>query len=285
MTRPVRPSDVFRLPGAGDDEPPAAPHPERPGRGRVWVGVVLLLVTGVGIAGVGASRSGGGGTTTPVVDIVSEDQVIAALTLYGAQADAVRALAKRRDVYAGGGPPAAAGAASEALGKLTQALQQARAQTGADPLVSTYWNDGNHLLFVDVLANVAATAELIAVLTATHDTLFSGSGQIPLDEAHQRLVSMFGEGRQEAPLTAWAQALLGQLEGKDRAAESAAGKAGAAQLWQSKVDALQPQSVDALRTYLGALPPSTLRAVRGHPVAGPALRELEEQSRQVSRAA
>lgn len=282
--RATRPSDVYRLP----DEPrrPSAAQPEKPPPPRrrlpLWVGVAGLLAVVLVLSGL--VRSSGSTTTgqAPIVDIVSEDQAIAALALHAAQASVVEDLKARQDIYANPGPGAAAARARRGVGATQKALDTARDIPGADRLAADYYRAAEHPQFIAGLARVRAEAGVIALLAATHDTLYSGSGTIAVQDAYDQIAGTFAGTRWARPLTQWANALMEQMEDRDRLAEANAGRQAAGELWRIRVGALEPAAVDELREYIHGLPAVTVEALRGHPVAGPGLDHLERDRRQVS---
>ncbi len=281
MARTPRPSEVYRLAGSRADAP-LDPEPPPRRRAPLWLVVAGMLGVALIAAGVTRGTATTDSTVAPVVDVVSEDQAIAALALYGAEAKAVAALRDRADVYAGGGPAEASLVAAQGSQAVATALQAARALPNPDPLAARYYNDGGHAVVVEQLDAARGDADLIQLLSAAHDSVYAGTGAIPLPQAEQQLVGLFAGVRRSRPYAAWAQALLGQLDGGERTREAAAARASVKALWEAKVDQLQPAALDALRVYVGGLPPSTVSALRGHPVAGPALVDLERRGRDVS---
>lgn len=283
--RTARPSEVYRLPE--HQQPPAPREPQPPPRPRrfpIWVGVagllaVVLVASGL-VRGTGQANPGG----APLVDIVSEDQAIAALALYGAQATTVADLQERSDIYATPGPRDAARAVERGLAKTQHALDAARELPGADPLATAYWNAQEHTAVLRVFDQVRAEASAIALLAATHDTLYSGTGSIPLADAYDLITGAFSGQPWPEPLAAWAHALIEQMEDRNRVAEAAAARAAVGELWKGRVAALKPAAVPALLDYVNGLPGTTVQGLRGHPVAGPALKQLESEQRLVSTA-
>lgn len=247
----------------------------------MWLVVAGLTAFVLVVAGLVRGGTGALPDDAPVVDVVSEDQAIAALALYHTEARAVDALQTAADILAPPGPPAAAAAAGQAAGAVQTALERARAQPGPDPLVAAYWNDGGHTSFVDHLTTLRTEAELVALLAATHDTIYGGAGAIPLRDAQERMLSAFGSAR-PAPLVAWAEALLYQLEDADRRDAAAQARETTRRWWAGRVMTLSPPAVDRLTTYVDALPRTTRRGLRGNPVAGPAIEHLRGAGRLVS---
>ena len=76
--------------------------------------------------------------------------------------------------------------------------------------------------------------------------------------------------------------MLEQMEDRNRVRQAAQARAATQAAWEQDVNALDPVAVAELQTYLNGLPEVTVNGLRGHPVAGPALRLLEEHSRDVS---
>src|SRR5687768_9118137 len=105
MVRTARPSDLYRLPDArraASDSASEPPPPRR--RFPAWLGVALVLAVVLVVSGLIGTTAAPNTGTAPLVDIVREDQAIAALALYGAQADAIAELKQRQDIYALPGP-------------------------------------------------------------------------------------------------------------------------------------------------------------------------------------
>lgn len=277
MVRTARPSDLYRLPdarraapGSGGSEPP---EPRR--RFPAWLGVALVLATVLVVSGLIGTTASPNTGTAPLVDIVREDQAIAALALYGAQADAIAALKQREDIYALPGPRDAAMAARRGANQAQTTLDAARKVINPDPLVTEYVQRQDHATVTAWLAELAVIGDMIALLSLTQDTLYSGQGSIPLGEAHDQISSLVTSGGTPAALRAWGAALLDQMEDRPSAAAANDARAGSQRLWAEKVSALEPAAVPELRTYLSGLPPVMIQGLRGHPVAGPALKRLD----------
>lgn len=248
----------------------------------MWAGVAGLLA--IVLVASGLLRGSGTATTgdAPIVDIVSEDQAIAALQLHAAQASVVDDLRDRQDIYANPGPGDAAARAAQGVRATQEALDEARNLVGADRLAADYYRAAGHAAFITALDRARADADLIALLTATHETLYTGAGTIPVQEAYNQITGAFAGTRHPRALTEWAQALVEQMEDRDRLAEANAGREAAGALWQARVQGLEPAAVDELRRYIEGLPAVTVEGLRGHPVAGPGLEYLERDRRQVS---
>lgn len=248
----------------------------------MWIGVAGLLAAVLVLSGL---VRGAGTTTTgdaPIVDIVSEDQAIAALQLYGAQVSVVEDLKEREDIFADTGPGDAAARAARGIDQTQEALSEARALPGPDPLAAEYYRAAEHPEFLNALSRVRTEAEIIALLAATHDTLYSGSGSISVPEAYEQINGLFAGSRRPPPLAEWAQALVEQIEDRDRLQAASSAREEAGNLWLARVTNLEPGAVDALRQYVEGLPAVTVEGLRGHPVAGPGLDYLERDMRQVS---
>ena len=277
MVRSARPSDLYRLPDArraaagSDGSPP--PPPQR--RFPAWLGVALVLAAVLVISGLIGTTATPNTGSAPLVDIVREDQAIAALALYGAQADAIAQLRQRRNIYALPGPRDAAQVAQRGASEAQRTLDASRKLINPDPLVTQYVQRQGHATVTAWLAELAAIGDMIAVLSLTHETVYSGQGSIPLAEASAQISSLVSSGGTPAPLRAWGTALLDQMEDRPSAAAANEARAGSQRLWAAKVDALEPAAVAELQTYLSGLPPVTVQGLRGHPVAGPALDRLE----------
>ena len=276
MVRTARPSDLYRLPD--DRRAPSGSAPEPPPtrpRFPAWLGIALVLAAVLVVSGLIGTSAPPSTGNAPLVDIVREDQAIAALALYGAQADAIAQLQERRDIYALPGPRDAALVAQRGANDAQGALEAARKLVNPDPLVAQYVQRQGHTTVTSFLAELAVIGDTIAVLSSTHDTLYAGEGSIPLSEASAQISSLVAGGNTPAPLRAWAAALLDQMEDRPRAAVANEARAGSQRLWAAKVQALEPAAVPDLRTYLSGLPDVTVQGLRGHPVAGPALKRLE----------
>ena len=248
----------------------------------MWIGVAGLLAIALVVSGLVRGTGGANPGEAPLVDIVSEDHAIAALDLYGTQASTIAALQERSDIFANPGPPDAHRAVRRGLAETQRALDAARSIGDADPLASAYWNAAAHSSVMNAFDQVRAEAEAITLLSATHDTLYSGTGSIPLPQAYEQISGAFSGQRWAAPLREWAKALLEQMEDRNRVAESIAARDRTAQLWAARVGALQPAAVEALLDYVNGLPGATVEGLRGHPVAGPALTRLEREQRLIS---
>jgi hypothetical protein len=278
MRRPSRPSAVhgpLRSTSTAprpDPQPPAQEPQRGIPRGLVAAGVVALalLVGGAGLSAPGGDPAPAG----PLVDVVTEDQAVAAFALFNAEVDAVEALAPTADVYAPPGPGAAAEAAQEAADEVSAALANARGLQGADPRAAAYWSNAEHHALLDALRDSATLAREIALLAAAHDTLYDGSGAIPLHEAQQQLTSLFGTGVAPAALQEWGRALLVEIDGGTGAGEALRARGETEGLWAQRVTSLGVAAEPALRAYVAAIAPQTVSALRGHPVAGRALDRL-----------
>jgi hypothetical protein len=162
-------------------------------------------------------------------------------------------------------------------------LDAARKVNSPDFLFTEYVASQGHAQTHEALLDAGRVAETIALLAATHDSIYSGSGAIGLDEAAGRITAALSGGRSPGALQSWGLALLEQMESRPATNAAMQGRAQAAQLWGAQVRSLEPAAVGQLQTYIGGLPAVTVEGLRGHPVAGPALDRLEETSRQVSR--
>jgi hypothetical protein len=278
MSSTFRPSDIYGPPGAdpGGGAPWQGPPPEP--RGLRWpaiAGASLLVVVAIGV--LSAPRQvGEGGIPPAVVDIVSEDQAIASLALYRAQAEVADALIVPGSLSAPPGPDVLLRSADAGAVEVAARLADARGIADADPAARTYWSDPAHdALLVRLRAAAGALSEY-TLLAATHDSIYGGAGAIPLETAQFELTSRYATGGPDpsGPLALWGRALLAELDGQDAAAASAQARAAADPWWRERADALAPVQVDALRAYLGGLPESTRAGLEGHPVAGPGLARL-----------
>lgn len=276
MVRTARPSDLYRLPDGRRAPSGSAPEPP-PSRSRfpAWLGIALVLAAVLVVSGLIGTSAPPTTGNAPLVDIVREDQAIAALALYGAQADTIAQLQERRDIFALPGPRDAALVAQRGANNAQQTLDAARKLVNPDPLVSEYVHRQAHVTVTSFLAELATIGNTIAVLSSTHDTLYAGEGSIPLTQAATQISSLVAAGNTPAPLRGWATALLDQMEDRPSAVAANQARAGSQRFWAAKVKALEPAAVDELRTYLSGLPDVTVQGLRGHPVAGPALERLE----------
>ena len=284
MARTARPSDLYRLPEHSHADQATAPRPEPPSRRRLptWVGIALVLAAVLVISGVLGTTAAPVPGEAPLVDIVSEDQAIAALTLYGAQASTIAELQERKQIYANPGPGDAARVAALGAAETERALSTARALPNPDPLVQSYVQNPGHAANVLLLHDAQRTAGTIALFASTHDTLYSGSGSIPLDEAYKRIASELSGGGRPAPLDSWGRALMDIIEERGGRWEAMQGRANSQEHWAQMVTSIQPAGVAALQAYIDGLPTATMEGLRGHPVAGPALEMLEQQRRLAS---
>lgn len=286
MARPARPSDVYRLPDeapprpwdGGDEEPVQGPRRRFP----AWVGVAGVLAAILVASGLIGSSAAPTTGDAPLVDIVSEDQAIAALALYGAQARTIDKLREQLDILSIPGPGAAAGVAGRGAAEVQRTLDAARAVRSPDTLYSLYVGHGDHAQTHLSLSNVSTTAETIALLSATHDSIYSGTGSIAANEAYERIGAAVSGGRSPGALHTWGVALLEQMENRPAANAALQGRQQTEEYWRAVVEGLEPAAVAELQTYVTGLPAQTVEALRGHPVAGPALQRLEETSRQIS---
>ena len=283
MGRAARPSDIYRLPEHTRQAPPRpnTPAPEPPPRFPRWIAVVgvvaaLLVVIGV-IQAVDEANTG----DAPLVDVVTEDHAVAALTLYGAQASTIQKLQVREDVLAPPGPGDTAAVLADGIRKTQTALDAARGIVGANPLATGYWNSGAHSDVVEEFHSLNREAEDIAVLAATHDTLYGGSGAIPLSQARDQILAMGASSDHRPPLDDWAGALLNQLERRDSRDAALQAQAATVSLWAFDIRRLEPAAERLLHNYVSQLPPTTVDGLHGHPVAGPALEILESKRGQI----
>jgi hypothetical protein len=278
MRATFRPSDVYGPPGAPEAprRPVEADDDGGPARRR-WpllagLAVLVLLVAAV-LAG--PREVGEGGVAPALVDIVSEDQAIAALALHRSQAEAQAGLAVPRSLYTPPGISPVRRAAESSVTDVRARLVQARGVPDADPAVRAYWGAGEHDAYVDRLDVLRRAIDDIGLLAATHDSIYDGAGAIPLGEAQLALASRYLTGTDEqGPMTDWGLALLAELDGVESRAAAEDGRARTDAWWQERTAALEPAALDPLRSYLGGLPPATLRGLEGHPLAGPGLADL-----------
>ncbi|HVM20521.1 MAG TPA: hypothetical protein VM307_11215 [Egibacteraceae bacterium] len=282
MVRTARPSDVYRLPPAPAEASsihPPSPQPAKPRRRPpAWMAVAGVLALVLVIAGLVRGTTMANTGDAGLVDVVSEDQAIAALALYDAQAATMQRLRDKAAIYENPGPPEAVRIAASGSQRVQQALDDARALPNPDTRAAAYYNAGGHSRVVGQLVGVTQLAEAIALLSATHDSLYGGAGSIPLPEAYDRINNLLASRRGlPEPLALWGQALLEQMEDRNRAQQAATGRQASQRVWAATVRSLRPAAVRPLAAYLQTLPSVTIEGLRGHPVAGPGLRRLEQR--------
>jgi hypothetical protein len=277
MGRAARPSDIYRLPEHTRQAPlrPSTPPPEPPPRLPKWIpvagAIAGLLVVGGFIAAATDANTG----NAPLVDVVTEDHAVAALTLYGAQASTIEKLQVREDILAPPGPGDAAALLANGIRTTQSSLDAAREVVGANPLATGYWNSGAHSDILEEFNRLNRDAQDIAILAATHDTLYGGSGAIPLGQARNQIIGMGLSSASRPPLEDWANALLAQLERRDSRDAAMQAQAATVSLWAFEIKRLEPAAERLLHNYVSQLPPATVDGLHGHPVAGPALKILE----------
>ncbi len=274
MSPALRPSDLYGRPDAprheeGDAGTTGEPHGPR-WLVRGGLAVLAIVVTGFLVA---PDDVGEGGVPPAAVDIISEDQAIAALALYRAQAETHDALAVDRSLYTPPGPGVVREAAGRGRAIVAMRLDEARQMPDADPAVAHYWSASAHDAHLVQLRQAERDMEEIAVLALIHDTIYDGAGGMPLVQAELELTGRYSTGvaDRDRPMFAWGRALLGELDGVDGRAQADQARTMADSWWQERAAALQPPVTDALRAYLGGLPTSTVRGLEGHPLAGPGL--------------
>jgi hypothetical protein len=278
----MRPSDVFGPPDGRKPLPaPADDDTQRRRRGPQWPVLAGAAVLAVVIAGLVAAPSeiGESGVPPAVVDVVSEDQAIAALALYRAQAETYQALAVERSLYTPPGPGPIVQAAEQGLVLVRQRLEEARQHTDADPAASRYWTSADHDALLQRLESAQRDIGEANLLALIHDSVYDGAGSVPLDRAELELASRYATGTadRDGPLLPWGRALLGEFEGLDGRAAAEQARANVDPWWSERVETLRPVAGEPLLAYLGGLPPSTVRGLEGHPLAGPGLELLRAQ--------
>lgn len=278
MTSTFRPSDIYGQPGTTPRRRGSTDEPEPEARRIRWpvvAGIAALAVIALALAA-GPSEIGEGGIPPAVVDVVSEDQAIAALALYRAEAEARDALAVQRSLFSPPGPSTVLRDARQSEAEVLKRLTEARSIPDADPAVRAYWSDPAHDEVLRALRGAVQAISEINLLAATHDSLYDGAGAIPLGSAQFELASLYltGDADGASPLPGWGRALLAELDGVGSRAEAQGGRAAADGWWQDRAAALTPVAADALRAYLGGLPESTRVGLAGHPLAGPGLERL-----------
>ena len=163
MVRTARPSDLYRLPDAERDAKGVATTPPPPRkRFPAWLGVALVLAAVLVVSGLIGTAAPPTTGNSPLVDIVKEDQAIAALALYGAQAGTIAELRERRDIYANPGPRDAARIAERGTNESQRALDKARSLVGPGPAVTAYIQHTDHATVTGYFAELAYLAKSIA---------------------------------------------------------------------------------------------------------------------------
>lgn len=278
--RAARPSDIHRLPEQTRPNPhltPPPPPPEPPRRRLpTWATAVGTVAAMLIVSGALRGAPDPSPEDVPIVDVVTEDQAVTALRLYSAQASAVSNLQAREDIFANPGPADAAAAARQGVAEVQAALTAARSMPD-DSLAAVYWNSGEHAVVIDKLNEVYRDARDIALLAATHDSLYGGTGAISLPEAYDQLNNRFSNPR-HPELNRWAEALVDQIEQQERMVDAVNFRESVGRMWAEQLGTLRPGAVLPLRRYLGSLPPVTVDNLRGHPVTGPPLQQLEQRS-------
>jgi hypothetical protein len=273
-----RPSDIYGPPGPRRPPPPRDDAlPAAPSRSRWPLVAGLVVVVIVGGALLAAPNDvGEGGIPPAVVDVVSEDQAIAALALYRSQAEAQQALGVERSIFAPPGPSVLIRAAEESAADVRARLAAARSTPDADATVRSYWMAGEHDQLAERLEGAVLAIREINLLAATHDTIFDGAGQVSLPEAEQELTSRYLTGTPDgaSPLAEWGRALLAELDGVEDRRRAETARAATDAWWADLAAGLEPPAREPLRAYLGGLPESTLTGLEGHPLAGPGLAHL-----------
>ena len=281
MARATRPSDVFppatrAAPSAAapraNGKPAAGPTP--PDRRPAAIVLALILV-GLVVAGVVENR---GSPVVPAappvpVDLVLEDALVGALGLFQTQAEALDQL-RVDSVFAAPGPGELALRAAAGATAIDTARRSAVAASAAIGFGREYATDPHHSDLIRRLAQQSDRARSIAGLAAVHDALFTGAGSAAADVAGEQRLASLAAGPDHDPVAAWARALVAQLDGQDAAAAAATARGAVDDQWAVVVSTLTEPGVETLRAYLAGVAPATLTALRGHPVAGPAMQRL-----------
>lgn len=244
----------------------------------------MLLVAGgiVGLATVAALLFGPRGEAPPgpppAVDVLAEDVAVAVLSVHVAHEEAVAVARAHADVLALPGPEAAARALEGAVAQLAEAVRTARETVvppGSAALV--YLHAPEHAARRDELLALAARARRIGRLAAVHDTVLAGAGVVDPAAAAATAQRELESGALTDEERVWALALL-SVPGATAAsgAEATAARTAALTAWRARVEALQPVRTDLLTAHLATVDAATLRALAGHPLAGPALRRLAD---------
>lgn len=213
-----------------------------------------------------------------IVDVATEDQAIAILNLYQAQADALREL--QYPPNGGFDDPARVlrstqeltAIANRGATTITAALRQARSTRTTEPLVERYIDAGDHQRLIGNLEVVADGATAIEELEALHQALIEGGGESAASRAPATLQQPVPSAAYS--YAAWAEALMEHRDGTDSATRAEQARAATVRAWWERVRQLEPGSMAELHFALRALPDTTIAALRDHPVAGPALQRL-----------
>lgn len=276
MPPAIRPSDVYGPPGSTQspvEEPSATPSRTRVPSWLVPAGLLVLAALALGVV-IAPDELTSDGVSPALVDVVSEDQAIAALGLYGAQVEAASALQPDGSVFAQPGADVIWRTSRSALHTVSTRLSDARDQPMPDPTVAAYWSSTSHDALLRALDERVEDVRLLSLLEATHGTLYDGAGQVDLVQVRQELLSRTDTGMASGPLARWAGALLDELDGADRFSVALQARADTEAWWHEHVAAIGPVESEVLASYIAGLPPSTVRGLEGHPVTGPALTHL-----------
>lgn len=280
-----RPSDIHRLPpppsaatstGLLDrrSAPPSDGEVHTTRRPPRWLALIaVLLFLGI-LGGILLAPDGGvvGDTSQPLVDVATEDQAIVALEVYEAESVAIADLTARTDVFANPGPGDVRRVAARGVESVRSALGRARDLPAPGTLAESWWLGRDHDRLVAELAGLEERAGLIASLTATHDSLYGGAGEVSVEEAAASLAGI--PVLAPDPAAGWVAALRAELEGGGDAPSAQQARAAVGVDWAARLSTLQPVAAEELRAYLGQLSPRVLQGLTGHPVAGPGLRRL-----------
>jgi len=223
----------------------------------------ILLAPGGGVAG---------DPSQPLVDVATEDQAIAALQVYEAESVAIEEVMARADIYASPGPDDVRRAVGRHLESVRAALGGARDLPAPGTLAESWWLDRDHDRLVAELAGLQTRGRLIASLTAIHDSLYGGAGEVSLAEAEAFLAAI--PAPPQDSLARWADLLRDALDGAGDAVSAQQARDAVGAEWAARLSTLRPVPTEDLRAYLGQLAPRVLQGLSGHPLAGPGLRRL-----------
>lgn len=275
MSPSARPSEIYGPPGGVPERSLDDASEEASGPRKRWpllVGLAVLALLAIGMLVAPDLDDGSAGD----VDVAVEEQAIAALGLYEVQGSTSLRLHPGDSLFSQPGPDRIVRAAAEQEALLRERMDQARVRfLDPHPQVAAYVGSQAHDDYALRLADAHEDLTLVALLEALHATIYGGAGLVAVPDAERELQSRLAVGRVPEPLRAWAGALLAELDGTDRRAGAEHWRAEVDRWWVQRVAMLRPVEGAVLHDYVRALPPGTVRGLRGHPVAGRGLELLE----------